>query len=579
MTLNELMANSDHEVYFCVVTPDKEEHIFLSSDYHGAHPDVMPELGPLLDMEVCDYDLVIRDDPEKPDVFNADKVPMIWVPVTGERKAFSDMSEEEFLNFASRSDAVKNLGNSEFSDLIDGIPHSGSSGLSRCLAIVKSISESMKSLKLRSKLLLERSQSDSGEEGSVARVLRAKLEKASETLRERAFAAHGAYMEAQKNAIYEISRSASEFDTALDGRRGREASAVESMAYQLGSSISGVSSFDGSISGTVTEQLTVLKSIERDVSDAAKRNISELPEDVKSRISELETEIEKCLSAQKEKAKTCSENIMDLLGKEKRRRDAAIMEAEGISDVSMLKDAIAKIRKSQARCEELHERLLNSSVDKAERKVLTATVSLCREKLKPLKDALARIEAADASNHDIEYIDAVKWAERELGQSVSEKDSNNLLMALVERVESGIRDMPSASDEQVKWLSRFIKARAEVSPSIIPLSEMVKSLEGVIERLDKKRRKMRADMKKMPSCTASSKAKLEAMDVRAKEISKCVASLGRFLESLKREAAIQDERQIKLLKSLAGVLRDDGKRILEADSALKWIKTNQRIFN
>ena len=81
MTLNELMAESDHEVYFCVVTPDGEEHIFLSSDYHGAHPDVMPELDPLLDMEIEDFDLVIRDDPERPGVVNAVKVPMLLVPV------------------------------------------------------------------------------------------------------------------------------------------------------------------------------------------------------------------------------------------------------------------------------------------------------------------------------------------------------------------------------------------------------------------------------------------------------------------------------------------------------------------
>lgn len=81
MTLNELMAESDHEVYFCVVTPDEEEHIFLSSDYHGAHPDVMPELAPLLEREIGDFDLVIRDDPEKPDVMNADKVAMVWVPL------------------------------------------------------------------------------------------------------------------------------------------------------------------------------------------------------------------------------------------------------------------------------------------------------------------------------------------------------------------------------------------------------------------------------------------------------------------------------------------------------------------
>ena len=81
MTLNELMAKSGQEVYFCVVTPDGDEHVFISSDYHGAHPDVMTEIGPLLDMEIGDLDLVMRDDPARPDVFNADRVPMIWVPV------------------------------------------------------------------------------------------------------------------------------------------------------------------------------------------------------------------------------------------------------------------------------------------------------------------------------------------------------------------------------------------------------------------------------------------------------------------------------------------------------------------
>ena len=90
MTLNELMEESDHEVYFCVVTPDEKEHVFLSSDYHGAHPDVMPELEPLLDMEIDDFDLVIRDDPERHDVMNADKVPMLLVPVVPAEKKDSD---------------------------------------------------------------------------------------------------------------------------------------------------------------------------------------------------------------------------------------------------------------------------------------------------------------------------------------------------------------------------------------------------------------------------------------------------------------------------------------------------------
>ena len=90
MTLNELMAESDHEVYFCIVTPDEEEHVFLSSDYHGAHPHVMLELEPLLDMEIEDFDLVIRDDPECTDVMNVDKVPMLWVPVVPAKKKESD---------------------------------------------------------------------------------------------------------------------------------------------------------------------------------------------------------------------------------------------------------------------------------------------------------------------------------------------------------------------------------------------------------------------------------------------------------------------------------------------------------
>lgn len=79
MTVNELMAESGHEVYFCVVTHDEKEHVFLSSDYHGEHPDVMPELEPLLDREIEEFDLEIRDDPERGWLDNADKVPMIVI--------------------------------------------------------------------------------------------------------------------------------------------------------------------------------------------------------------------------------------------------------------------------------------------------------------------------------------------------------------------------------------------------------------------------------------------------------------------------------------------------------------------
>ena len=79
MTVDELMAESGHEVYFCIVTPDEQEHVFLSSDYHGAHPDVLPELEPLLGRDIDEFDLETREDPEKGWIVNADKVPMIVV--------------------------------------------------------------------------------------------------------------------------------------------------------------------------------------------------------------------------------------------------------------------------------------------------------------------------------------------------------------------------------------------------------------------------------------------------------------------------------------------------------------------
>jgi len=79
MTLNELMTAAFDETWFCVVTPDGEEHLFWNADYCGAHPDVMNELEPLLDREFDEFELVIRENPEAQDVFNADKVPMVWV--------------------------------------------------------------------------------------------------------------------------------------------------------------------------------------------------------------------------------------------------------------------------------------------------------------------------------------------------------------------------------------------------------------------------------------------------------------------------------------------------------------------
>ena len=79
MRLEELMDLADDETWFCVVTPDGEEHLFWNADYVGEHPDVMPELEPLLEREFEDFALTIRKDPEAEDVMNAEDVPMVWV--------------------------------------------------------------------------------------------------------------------------------------------------------------------------------------------------------------------------------------------------------------------------------------------------------------------------------------------------------------------------------------------------------------------------------------------------------------------------------------------------------------------
>ena len=74
MTLGELMDQAFDETWFCVVTPDGEEHFFWNADYLGGHEETMEELEPLLDREFDEFELVIRNDPEAEDVMNADKV-------------------------------------------------------------------------------------------------------------------------------------------------------------------------------------------------------------------------------------------------------------------------------------------------------------------------------------------------------------------------------------------------------------------------------------------------------------------------------------------------------------------------
>ena len=77
MTLQDLMDNAFDETWFCVVTPDGEEHMFWNADYLGSYDETMEELEPLLEREFEDFDVVTRNDPESP----RRKVPMVRVPL------------------------------------------------------------------------------------------------------------------------------------------------------------------------------------------------------------------------------------------------------------------------------------------------------------------------------------------------------------------------------------------------------------------------------------------------------------------------------------------------------------------
>lgn len=92
MKLRELMDRAFDETWFCIVTPDGEEHYVWNADYLGGYEPTLEELEPLLDREFDEFELVVRDNPEAEDVANADKVPMVWVGVL---KTDEELKEEE----------------------------------------------------------------------------------------------------------------------------------------------------------------------------------------------------------------------------------------------------------------------------------------------------------------------------------------------------------------------------------------------------------------------------------------------------------------------------------------------------
>lgn len=88
MTLRNLLDQFDDETWFCASTPDGAEHLFWNADYIGAHPDVMPELEPLLDREISDDTTVeLRDNPENPMQIPSEvPVVCVWLLMTDEER-------------------------------------------------------------------------------------------------------------------------------------------------------------------------------------------------------------------------------------------------------------------------------------------------------------------------------------------------------------------------------------------------------------------------------------------------------------------------------------------------------------
>lgn len=85
MKLRTLMDRALDEVWFCIVSPDGEEHIVWSADYIGGYERTLEELEPLLDRGFYEFDLIMRKYPES-DAVNAPEVPMIYVALEPNKK-------------------------------------------------------------------------------------------------------------------------------------------------------------------------------------------------------------------------------------------------------------------------------------------------------------------------------------------------------------------------------------------------------------------------------------------------------------------------------------------------------------
>ena len=108
--------------------------------------------------------------------------------------------------------------------------------------------------------------------------------------------------------------------------------------------------------------------------------------------------------------------------------------------------------------------------------------------------------------------------------------------------------------------------------------DSISALEEVIKAIHKAILGMRSDLKQMPKLTAKSKARYDEMETFVKNASTNEAKLKELLDLLKGESALHMKESIASMMSLASSLKADKKVLIQASSAIDWLKNNQRIF-
>lgn len=441
----------------------------------------------------------------------------------------------EWSDIAGESDAAKNLSDVEFGRLIER--SDGLSGLDTCVQVVSSLTESIKSLDLRAALLTNRIQTDSGEEAKVARALKSKLDTVANSLRNRCSVAARRYMQLQDEVLAHIAESAETFDAAMEEPAGEPISVLEHLAYQLQEGI-GVSGSGISPVGLSDEdQIAVLGTLLSDIKIALDRSGTEMIAPLQAKIDALDNSIRKC-----------RESLKKIPGHGKWN--------------PVYKD--------------ISETVDEMSLPQAKAELLKICINLFGEQKKPLKAELDRMNKSKEKSDDVRRLKALRMAISSLKKvgGANELDLAASLEGLLSKYEER-RISGRIDKDQVAVLEQVIKMRKdelEDLSSEVSAAQM-DALDKVISMLEERRAVLRSELKNMPHCTSSAKARYEARQDLAKRVGECSDALGEMLDDLRHSAGSVRKRQLALLQSLVDILKKSNRKPIKAPKALDTLKS------